>query len=345
MRVEQLDPVADPRWQRLVETAPGPSVFAHPAWLQLLGRRYRYGMSALCVLDAEGEIALGLPLARVESRLTGRRLVALPFTDVCPPVRRPGADLEADAALMRAIVEQRRTTGLDIEVREDLSDLPGAHVLPSFLVHRLALESDADAVLARTSKSQIRRGIKKAEREGVTTRARTDREALDEFYALHARTRRRQGVPIQPKGFILAFEALFALGLGYVMTAHHDNRTISAAVFLTHGDTVIYKYGASDERFLNLRPNNLLFADAIRRACAAGHTTMDFGRTDTDNAGLAAFKRSWGAAEEDLAYTYLAASPPREGSGLAHKALAEVIRRGPQRTGQVIGSALYRHVG
>ena len=345
MKVEQLDPLTDPRWGRFVDATRGASVFAHPAWLSLLARSYRYGISALCVTDSGGEPVLGLPIARVESRLTGRRLVALPFSDVCPPVRGDVAGAEADAALAEALADLRRSTGLDVEVRERLPEARGAHVVPRFLVHRLALEADADAVLARASKSQIRRGIKKAEREGVTTRVGTDEAALDAFYRLHLRTRRRQGVPIQPKRFIRAFAQLFAQGLGYVLTAEHEGRTISAAVFLAHGDTIVYKYGASDERHLNLRPNNLLFADAIRRACAAGHTTLDFGRTDTDNTGLAAFKRSWGAEEHELAYTYLADHPPREGSGLAHRALAVVIRRGPERTGQAIGTALYRHVG
>ena len=344
MNVEQLDPLTDPRWARFVADTPSASVFAHPAWLRLLSSSYRYGISALCVMDADGAPVLGLPIARVESRLTGRRLVALPFSDVCPPVR--GADdPAADAALAAALVDLRRSSGLDVEVRESLPDVPGAHVVPRFLVHHLTLEADADAVLARTSKSQIRRGIKKAEREGVTTRVGTDVAALDAFYRLHLRTRRRQGVPIQPKSFIRGFEQLFAQGLGYVMTAHHEDLTIAAAVFLEHGDTIVYKYGASDERHLNLRPNNLLFAQAIRRACEAGRTTLDFGRTDVDNTGLAAFKRSWGADERELSYTYLADHPPRDGSGLAHKVLAEVIRRGPERTGQAIGTALYRHVG
>lgn len=345
MRVETIDPLADPRWARLVESTPSAGVFAHPAWLGLLARQYRYAMSALVVADDAGEVLTGLPIARIESRLTGRRWVALPFSDVCPPVRAAGAGAEAEAALAGALADLRRSSGLDVEVRDALPAAPGAHVVPRFLVHRLALEADAEAVLARASKSQIRRGIKKAEREGVTTRARTDRDALDAFYALHLRTRRRQGVPIQPKRFIRGFEGLFDRGLGYVMTAHHGDRTISAAVFLAHGDTAVYKYGASDERYLNLRPNNLLFADAIRRACAAGHTTLDFGRTDTENEGLAAFKRSWGAEEQELSYTYLADQPPRLGDGLANKVLAEVIRRGPERTGQVIGTALYRHVG
>ena len=216
MKLETLDPIRDPRWQRLVDAASGPTVFAHAAWLELLGKRYRYGMSALGVVD-DGELVAGLPLARVESRLTGKRIVALPFSDVCPPLHRDGADAAAAVSVLAgALAAEREATGLDIEVRDALHGIPGAHIVPRFLVHRLALEADQEAVLARTSKSQIRRGIKKAEREGVTIEARTDRAALEAFYRLHLRTRRRQGVPIQPKGFILAFERLFALGLGRV---------------------------------------------------------------------------------------------------------------------------------
>src|SRR4029453_12938871 len=136
--------------------------------------------------------------------------------------------------------------------------------------HHLALEADADAVLARTSKSQIRRGIKKAEREGVTTRVGTDVAALDAFYRLHLRTRRRQGVPIQPKRFIRSFEELFERDLGYVLVARHERRAIAAAVFLSYRGALTYKYGASDERFLGVRPNHLIFAEAIRAACAEG---------------------------------------------------------------------------
>ncbi len=160
-----------------------------------------------------------------------------------------------------------------------------------FLLHRLELENDAEAVLSRASKSQKRKRTK-ARREGVTTRVGTDRAALDTF-----------------------------------------------------GGTTVYKYGASDERHLWLRPNNLVMAEAIRMACESGHTTFDFGRTDTANDGLAAFKRSFGAAERELSYTYLADDVPAEGHGRLDKVLAGVIQRGPQWAGRAIGSALYRHVG
>jgi CelD/BcsL family acetyltransferase involved in cellulose biosynthesis len=311
--------------------------------VDLLARSYRYTFSALCVMDAEGAIVVGLPLARVESRLTGRRLVALPFSDVCGPVRAPAASAEADALLADALKSLRRSSGLNIELRDALP-ATGGHLKSSFLWHRLALESDAEVVLKRGSKSQ-RSSRNKAAREGVTTRVGTDRAALDAFYALHLITRRRQGVPTQPKRFIRGYERLFELGLGYVILAEYEGRPIAGAVFLAYGDTTTYKYGASDPEFLKLRPNNLVLAEAIRRACAAGHSTFDFGRSDVTNTGLAAFKRSWGAEEVELFYTYLADEAPEQGSGRLHKILAEVIQRSPVQVGQAIGTALYRHVG
>lgn len=213
-------------------------MFAHPAWLELL-----------------------------------RRLVSLPFSDHCPPPVRGagGAGPEANLRLADALADLRRSTGLRVEIPDAFPLVDGAHWSRASSFHRLELEADADAVLSRASKSQKRKRTK-ARREGVTTRVGTDREALDTFYGLHLGTRHRLGVPTQPKRFIRGFEQLFARGLGYVLIAEYQGRPIAAAVFLTFGDTSLYTYGASDERHLALRPNNLVMAEAIRMACEAGHT-------------------------------------------------------------------------
>jgi CelD/BcsL family acetyltransferase involved in cellulose biosynthesis len=342
---QRLDPATDPRWQTFLDGARGASIFHHPAWLELVGRRYRYEMSVLCVMD-RSEIVAGIPLARVCSRLTGCRLVALPFSDICPPAYARGADDGAAAALAQALVDERERTGLDVEVRAPVGGVASAHVVARHLTHRLALEGGADAVLARASKSQVRRAVSKARREGVVAQPAADRDALDVFYELHALTRRRQRVPIQPKGFILDFERLFAQGLGYVMISRHEGRPIAAAVFLTYGGVLTYKYGASDEQFLHLRPNHVLFAEAIRLGCEAGMRELDLGRTDPDNEGLARFKRSWGAEELELAYTWFADGLPNPGAGrAARRIIRTAIHRGPPVTGRLIGTALYRHVG
>lgn len=339
-----IDPIANPAWSALLADSPSASVFHHPAWLRLLRDQYGYSLQAICVEEG-GEIAAAIPLARIESRLTGKRLIALPFSDVCPPLLAAGARPTALAALGDALVVERERTGLDLTVHESLPHLPGAFVQHRFYRHLLPLSEDPGEVESRYSKSQIRRGIKKAKREGLRAERRTDTAALDAFYALHLRTRRKLGVPTQPKRFIRRFEGLFDAGLGFVELVLDSDRPIAAAVFLTQGDTITYKYGASDERGLGKRPNNLLFAEAIRWACESGLRTLDFGRTDLDNEGLRRFKRSWGAAEEELSYTYLTADEPALGPQLRDRVMGATIRRSPPAVGRLVGEALYGHFG
>lgn len=347
MTTVRLDPVTDARWAQLLDRSPATLPFHTPGWLALLGRQYRYDVQALCIASARGTLVAGIPLARVESRLTGRRLVAIPFSDVCPPLVAadapdPGA---ARAALGAALAAERARTGLDIHVHEALPEAPGAHLAPAFVVHRLDLSGGPDAVAQRYAKAQVRRGIAKARKEGVTVRRAVDTAALDAFFELHVATRRRQGVPTQPKRFIRAFTRLFEHGGGYVALAEHANRVIAAAVFLAAGRTLVYKYGASDREQLGLRPNNLIFADAIAWGCEHGLATLDFGRTDLANEGLRAFKRSWGAEEVELAYTHLGDRAPSPQPGTRERLMARVIERSPPAVGRWVGAALYRHVG
>jgi CelD/BcsL family acetyltransferase involved in cellulose biosynthesis len=337
-----LDPRGDAQWLRLVDRAPQASIFHHPLWLGLVTRQYRYPLAAVAVLDAGGEAVAGLPVALVASRLTGRRLVALPFSDACPPLVAQDAPGDAAVRLAGAVEELRRSRDMLLEVRGAFPELAAPVV--RFHQHRVDLAAGLEDV-ERGYAAQVRRNVRKARREGVEIRRRVDAGALEEFYALHLRTRRRQGVPTQPKAYVLGLGALLDAGHGFVSIARLAGRPVAAAVFLHAGGTLTYKYGASDRRFQHARPNNLLFADAIAWACEQGLRELDLGRTDLGNEGLRAFKRSWGAPEEPLAHTYAGGPAPSPGPSLASRLLAPVIRRGPALTGRVIGEAFYRHAG
>ncbi len=338
-----IDPLSDSRWTALLEQSGDALAFHHPAWLALLREQYGYDIGAWAVTAPDGALAAALPFARVASRLTGNRVVGLPFSDLCPPVVSRAAGADSLAALGAEIASSAAAGGVPIEVR---TTLPGLSVASQPLFHRhvLALAADPTEVVQRFAKGQVRRGIAKAHRAGVTVIRRHDRPALDAFYALHLRHRRRLGVPTQPKSFIRRFESLFAAGLGFVSLARWQEQTIAAAVFLAYGETLIYKYGASNPVHLDKRPNNALFMDAVEWGCAHGHQRLDFGRTDFDDPGLRAFKRNWGADEEPLAYTFL---PPREPAtaGRGRGPAAAAIRRMPPDFGRLVGTALYRHFG
>jgi CelD/BcsL family acetyltransferase involved in cellulose biosynthesis len=339
MHSEQLDPVENPRWATFVESAAQASVFHHPRWLALLREQYGYRMTACCVSDRDGRVRAGLPLALVSSALTGRRLVALPFSDVCPPLSADGAE----HGLAAALENLRASLGIKLRVHGPLAGVgrPG----PAYHYHLVALEPDVEAVQRRFARRQALQGVRRAQREGVVIEHRTDREALNAFYRLHLATRRRQGIPTQPRRFILNFAELFDRELGFVSLASVGGKPISAAVFLVFNGVLTYKYGASDARFLNRRPNNLLFMDAIRWGCERGLHTFDLGRTDVGHESLRAFKLMWGAEERLLQYTELGGQDAVRRSAQPPEAMRLLIRRAPPILSRGVGELLYRHVG
>jgi CelD/BcsL family acetyltransferase involved in cellulose biosynthesis len=342
-RTAVVDPRVDERWRALMSDSPGVLPFHHPAWLTLIGTTYRHPIQAWVIEDDDGKLVAGLPFARVSSWLTGRRLVSLPFSDLCPPLLAGGAGEREVHELAERIVEDWREGDVAVELR---SELPvGAPAAPHsrFWHHVVPLESDVAAVQGRFAKAHVR-NIKKARKGDVRIRFATDLAALDAFYALHLQTRRHQGVPTQPKRFIRGFSTLFEQGMGEVALAEWRGSVLAAAVFLRAGGTVVYKYGASDRAHLDKRPNNLLFMEAIAAACASGATALDLGRTDLDNEGLRAFKLGWGAQEAKLAYARLSTDgDDGEGGGGLPRSARTLISASPASVGRAVGELLYRH--
>jgi CelD/BcsL family acetyltransferase involved in cellulose biosynthesis len=337
-----IDPLADPRWRDLLGRSAQATAFHHPAWLRLLHSTYRYPLDACCIASDDGELIAGLPLATIASRLTGTRLVALPFTDICPVLWTDAAPAGA-AELDDALTALQRSRRLPLEVRAGNGALAAATPGERFHHHVLRLEPDVSEVQRRFAKPQALRGVRRALREGLSAAVSRDRDALAAFYRLHVETRRRLGVPTQPRRFILGLEQLFSEELGFVLLVRAAHRVVAAGVFLTSHGTVIYKYGASDARALAARPNNLLFMEAIRWGCEHGYHSFDFGRTHWGQQGLRAFKLSWGAEERELRYRRLGHTAARDAR--AGKALAILIRRSPPLASRLAGEVLYRHAG
>src|SRR5579864_4149272 len=80
-----VDPVRSSGWGGLLGSFSGHSFFHSAAWAKTLEGAYGYRPVYLTVDDGGTARAL-LPLMEVDSRLTGRRGIALPFTDECGPL-------------------------------------------------------------------------------------------------------------------------------------------------------------------------------------------------------------------------------------------------------------------
>lgn len=330
----------EPRWHSLVDQAPGATPFHHPAWARLLGETYGYRAFGVVLNGAEGAPIAGAPFLSVRGLSGRRRWISLPFTDECAPL---AIDAEAQRAFGSALAREAAELGAPaLDVRADVPEA-GWRRSADAVAHTLPLADELEAVRARFSRSQVIRNIRRAEREGVVVRAAASDADFEAFLALHLRTRRRQGVPMQPRRFFdLIRRDFLDAGLGTLLLASHEGREIAGALFLHWNCTTVYKFGASDPEGWPYRPNHLIFWTAIRESVERGDRQLDFGRTDLGNAGLRAFKSGWGGVERPLVTSSLGGSGGTAASGPAGRALAGAIRRGPEWVCRDVGALLYR---
>jgi CelD/BcsL family acetyltransferase involved in cellulose biosynthesis len=328
--------LGDPRWRGFADAHPERSVFHAAEWSSLLAGTYGYDAFAVIATE-RGKTIAGAPFLSVGT-LFRRRWSSLPFTDQCAPLGDPTAIEHFVRALPAQIVRARVAS---VELRSDLSNVTGELVAVGFH-HELSLQGGTAAVVDRIAPAHLR-NVRRAEGHGVEVSIANDDEAMEAFYALHVRTRRRLGIPVQPVRFFRQLSRLLIRpGLGFIATAHLGRQPLAAAVFLYSGSRLIYKYGASDEREWQHRPNDLLFHAVIAKACTWGLTAVDFGRTDDGDLGLRRFKSSWGATETELRYTNIG-KRSRKATGVGLGLLGPVIRRSSPVVCRAIGEALYRY--
>lgn len=331
--------VQDPAWAAFVTRHPAATCFHRPEWSRLLAECYGFRSFVLAQRDQRGALVAGMPVMSVRALSGRRRWVCLPFSDECPPLVGPAGSLpellrSADAARRQAAVAH-----LEVRAGVDPAVTGGE---PAAVTHELAVPSDPGE-LHRRLRAAVRRHIAKAGRLGVSVRAAERPKDMQRFYDLHVGTRRRQGVPVQPRRYFrLLWERMIEPGLGFLLLAEHDGTAVAAAVFLTGGRTVTYKYGASDQASWSLSPNHALHWRALTWAAEHGYTTYDWGRSDAADHGLRRFKDSWGAVERPLRYTHLADGPVGASKERASSLLRPVIAHSPAFVCRGVGELLYR---
>jgi CelD/BcsL family acetyltransferase involved in cellulose biosynthesis len=330
----------DECWAEFVGSHPAALPFHHPSWSRVLSETYGYRSLVVAVVGASGRAEAGMPIIELRDAFRRSRWVSLPFTDRCPPLGLNPAMTDRLVALADQARAHANVVRLEVH-----ADLPGdaVHRQPRGVTHLLTLSPDPWVTFSGFSRSQVQRNVHKAERSGLSLRrADAEPDVTEVFYRLHLRTRRRLGVPVQPRRFFhVLWKHVIAPGLGFVLLAYRTEVPVAGAVFLTAGKTVVYKFGASEPSSWPLRPNNLIFWNAIRWSCENGFGTFDFGRSDLHHTGLRSFKNAWGAVEESLVYASVGDKPPRlapRGSSL----LTPLIRRAPLWLCRAIGEAAYR---
>ncbi len=296
---QRLSPLEQPGWDKLVTAHRDASFFHSASWAGVLNDTYGHTPHYFCSLTDE-RLSAVLPVMEVDSPLTGRRGVSLPFTD--ESLFLSDGSMSGEEVFQEAIHFGRKRNWNYLECRGTKSLSKTASPSLSFFGHVLPLSDREEEMFARL-KSKVRRGIRKAERSDVRVEISQTMESVRAFYSLHCKTRRRHGLPPQSFAFFRSiFRHVLAKDLGFVVLGRYREQPIAAAVFFHLGDKAIYKFGASETAFKRLCGNNLIMWEAIKWYSAKGFALLHFGRGSIANEGLRQFKLSFGTEEYKIDY-------------------------------------------
>jgi len=340
-----VNPLTDPRWESFVGSHPSATVFHQRGWLEALAATYGYEPIAFCDSSSGEPLRSAVVFCDVSSWVTGTRLVSLPFSDHCTP-------LVSNAAEFDLIVHHLRTKIAEgkyryIEFRAELpfgSANSGLRESVSFWLHLLDLQNDLSQIFRKFHPDCIQRKIKRAERERLSCDIDRSEESIQQFYDLLVRTRKRHRLLPQP----VAWLKNLARSLGNSLTIRIAKRRgipIAGLLSLRHEDTVVYKYGCSDERFHNLGAVPFLFWNLIQESKETGAKQLDFGRSDLDQPSLILFKERFGAKPQSLTYYRLSSSRELAKTSAIAPMLQRCIPYIPDVLVGAAGRIAYRHVG
>jgi hypothetical protein len=292
-------------------------VLAHPEgrFCHLMGYRKvveeAYSYKAIYfAIEKDKRIAGVFPSFLCKSIFFGKRITSQPFSEYGGLLAHEltqhdyGEIFEGLADVMRrrkvSLIEIHGGFGIPENVREK-------HLFPVFSHDRavLKLSHDPDEIWKKKINYEARKAVRKAERSGVIYYQKVDTDMIrSRFYPLFLASMKRLGVPPHPLSYYTKCAEHLKDYLR-IFWAEHEGRTVAALLGFAVGKTIHIINIVSDNRYWNMRPNDLCHWSFIKWGCENGYEYFDLGSVRYE--GQRRYKEKWGA--EFQKYSHYAFAP------------------------------------
>jgi hypothetical protein len=144
----------------------------------------------------------------------------------------------------------------------------------------------------KTLSPPTRRNVRRALGSDLTFQQESSDEAYESFAELFRQTReRRRSEGVHPFSDRYFRDVRELLGpMQSLLSVRRGEKMIAAGLFLRSQEFVHYHLGGSDPEYLELRPTNLLFFEAMKWGCSLGCTALHLGGGHEANDDLFRFK-------------------------------------------------------
>lgn len=340
MQIRRLTTEDMARWDAFVEGVPDATFFHRAGWKHVIERTFGHRTYFLYA-ESHGVIRGVLPLVHVRSLVFGSSLISTPFCvyggSICTtPQACAALDVEACGLAESLGVDQ-----LELRYRQPRhEDWPSKDLYCTF---RKEIEGDAEhnlRAIPRKQRAMVRKGIQ----AGLVSRADL---GVDAVFDVYAESVRNLGTPVFPRRYFHALKDVFGEDCEALAVLNGDE-VVAGVLSFYFRDEVLPYYGGGKAAARQLKANDFMYWEVMRRAGERGVTQFDFGRSKRGT-GAFDFKRNWGFEPQVMSYEYrlVRAKAPPDVNPLnpKYRAFIEVWKRLPLPVSRLIGPLIARDLG
>jgi FemAB-related protein (PEP-CTERM system-associated) len=293
--IKLLDAENYPRWNEFVQ-ADADSTFFHQAeWKTVIEKAFGHKTFFLYV-EKDERITGILPLVHINSLFFGNTLVS-----IAPGVYGGivASDEQSYLELDKEACRLAEELGVDcLEMRNRVQKNPERPHKELYVTFRKTLDADVEKnflAIPRKQRAMVRKGIE----AGLTS---VIDNTIDRIYLAYSESVRNLGTPVFSKKYFQTLKDVFA-DQCEILTVEHKGKLIASVMSFYFKDEVIPYYGGGTDLARDLKGNDFMYWEVMRRAVEKGIKVFDYGRSKIGT-GSYSFKKNWGFIPEPLFYEF-----------------------------------------
>jgi len=341
VHIRQLSAQDMMRWDAFVEQQSDATFFHRAGWKTVLEQSFGHAAYYLFAESAQGEILGILPLAHVKSRLFGNTLISTPFCVYGGSIAVSSEIIQQLDAAACHLAEELQVDCLELRQRRSChNDWPSKNLYVTF---RKPIDADPEKnllAIPRKQRAMVRKGIQ----AGLVSDLE---DGIDIAHQIYSESVRNLGTPVFSRRYFRILKNVFGSDCE-ALVVRHGHTVVAAVVSFYFRDEVLPYYGGGIAAARELKANDFMYWEVMRRASERGYRLFDFGRSK-QGTGSFDFKRNWGFEPEPMRYEYHLVNvkqiPDVNPLNPKYRLFIAAWKRLPLPMSQLIGPLLSRNLG
>jgi FemAB-related protein (PEP-CTERM system-associated) len=293
--IKTLDVANYSRWDKFVQESSEATFFHQAGWREVIEKAFGHKTYFLYT-ENDGNITGILPLVHIDSLFFGNNLISIA---PCVYGGIVASDEQSYCELDKESIRLAEELGVDcLEMRNKVQKNPERPYKELYVAFRKELDGDIEKnflAIPRKQRAMVRKGIE----AGLTSVIDSN---IDRIYRAYSESVRNLGTPVFSKKYFQLLKDVFGEQCE-VLTVELNGQLIASVMSFYFKDEILPYYGGGTDLARELKGNDFMYWEVMRRAVERGIKVFDYGRSKIGT-GSYSFKKNWGFTPRPLFYEF-----------------------------------------